>query len=131
MIRRPPRSTRTDTLFPYTTLFLSAVLARVAAGLRADREPLSALMSAEMGKLHREALAEIDKSAAACDYYAERAGDYLAEQTILTEARRSYVSYEPTGCVLAIMPWNFPIRSEERRGGNDCVSPCRFRWSRN
>src|SRR3546814_11815937 len=66
-------------------------------------------MSAEMGKLHREALAEIDKSAAACDYYAERAGDYLAEQTILTEARRSYVSYEPIGCVLAIMPWNFPI----------------------
>lgn len=86
-----------------------AAIARVAAGLRAAREDLAALMSAEMGKLAREALAEIEKSAAACDYYAERAGDYLAEQTITTEARRSYVSYEPIGCVLAIMPWNFPI----------------------
>src|SRR3546814_20328813 len=66
-------------------------------------------MSAEMGKLQREALAEIEKSAAACDYYAERAGDYLAEQTIRTEARRNYVSYEPIGCVMAIMQWNFPV----------------------
>ncbi|PKM06766.1 MAG: succinate-semialdehyde dehydrogenase [Gammaproteobacteria bacterium HGW-Gammaproteobacteria-4] len=87
----------------------AAVLRQVACGLRNERELLAQLMSAEMGKLRREGLAEIEKSAAACDYYAERAGDYLGDEPVATEARRSYVSYEPIGCVLAIMPWNFPV----------------------
>jgi len=85
------------------------VLLRVAAGLRAARVELAALMGAEMGKLHGEGLAEIEKSAAACEYYARRAGDYLAIQPVATEARRSYIDYQPIGCVLAIMPWNFPL----------------------
>lgn len=84
-------------------------LRQVAAGLRSERESLAALMSAEMGKLRREGLAEIEKSASACEYYAERAGDYLADTAVATEAHRSYVSYQPIGCVLAIMPWNFPV----------------------
>ena len=67
------------------------------------------MMSAEMGKLRREALAEIEKSAGACEYYAAHAIDYLRDQAISTEATRSYVSYEPLGCVFAVMPWNFPI----------------------
>src|SRR5205085_3509577 len=66
-------------------------------------------MTAEMGKLRREALAELDKCASACDYYAAHAQDYLREQPVPTEAVRSYVGYEPIGCVFAIMPWNFPI----------------------
>ena len=81
----------------------------VAAELRRQREPLARIMTAEMGKLHREALGEIDKCAGACDYYAEHASGYLADQPIATEARRSYVQYAPIGCVLAVMPWNFPI----------------------
>jgi succinate-semialdehyde dehydrogenase/glutarate-semialdehyde dehydrogenase len=81
----------------------------VAAQLRQHNDRLAKTMSAEMGKLHREALAEIEKSAAACGYYADHAADYLADHAIPTEARRSYVTYEPLGCVLAVMPWNFPV----------------------
>ncbi len=66
-------------------------------------------MTHEMGKLKAEALAEVDKCAAACEYYADHAADYLKPQLIDTEAQRSYVRYEPIGCVFAVMPWNFPI----------------------
>jgi succinate-semialdehyde dehydrogenase/glutarate-semialdehyde dehydrogenase len=84
------------------------VLHAVGAVLRRRRQELQRTMTAEMGKLRREALAEIEKCAAACDYYADHAAGYLADQSIATEARRSYVRYEPLGCVLALMPWNFP-----------------------
>jgi succinate-semialdehyde dehydrogenase/glutarate-semialdehyde dehydrogenase len=84
-------------------------LRRIAVALREHRERIAGLMSAEMGKLRREALAEIEKSAIACEYYAAHAADYLKDQGIATEATRSYVSYEPLGCVFAVMPWNFPI----------------------
>lgn len=86
-----------------------ALLQRVAEELHARRDAIAATMTAEMGKLRREALAEIEKSAGACRYYARHAADYLREETIGTEAARSYVRYEPIGCVLAIMPWNFPV----------------------
>jgi succinate-semialdehyde dehydrogenase/glutarate-semialdehyde dehydrogenase len=84
-------------------------VARIGAQLREHRERIAGTMSAEMGKLHKEALAEIDKCAAACEYYAAHAKDYLQDRPIATEAVRSYVSYEPLGCVFAVMPWNFPI----------------------
>lgn len=84
-------------------------LRRVAAQLRQRREDIQRIMTAEMGKLRREALAEIDKCANACDYYAEHAADYLRDQAVATEARKSYVRYEPIGCVFAVMPWNFPL----------------------
>jgi succinate-semialdehyde dehydrogenase/glutarate-semialdehyde dehydrogenase len=84
-------------------------LRAVAARLRERRETIAGLMAADMGKLRREALAEIEKSASACEYYAAHAGDYLQDQRIATEARSSYVVYEPIGCVFAVMPWNFPI----------------------
>lgn len=84
-------------------------LTAVARALRAGAESIAAVMSAEMGKLRREALAEIEKSAGCCDYYATNARRYLDDQAIATEASRSFVCYEPIGCVLAVMPWNFPI----------------------
>ncbi|MFT4197937.1 MAG: NAD-dependent succinate-semialdehyde dehydrogenase [Pseudoxanthomonas sp.] len=86
-----------------------AVLRQAAQALGRRREQIATLMTAEMGKLRREALAEIDKCAGACEHYAEHAGEYLANQPIATEARSSYVRYEPIGCVFALMPWNFPI----------------------
>jgi len=85
------------------------LLVSVAQALRGARVTIAATMAAEMGKLRREALAEIEKSAAACDYYAAHAPAYLAEQAIASEAVRSYVRYAPLGCVLAVMPWNFPV----------------------
>jgi succinate-semialdehyde dehydrogenase/glutarate-semialdehyde dehydrogenase len=87
----------------------ATVLNTVARALRAGRESIAATVTAEMGKLHREALAEIEKSAGCCEYYAAHAAQYLDDALIATEARRSFVSYEPIGCVLAVMPWNFPI----------------------
>jgi succinate-semialdehyde dehydrogenase / glutarate-semialdehyde dehydrogenase len=87
----------------------SAYLKKIALALRAKQEVIAKIMSAEMGKLNREALAEIEKSASACEYYADHAIDYLRDSQIKTDATRSYVTYEPLGCVFAIMPWNFPI----------------------
>ncbi|WP_449467235.1 NAD-dependent succinate-semialdehyde dehydrogenase [Stenotrophomonas humi] len=84
-------------------------LRKIAAGLRERRDDIQRSMTVEMGKLRREALAEIEKSAAACEYYADHAADYIKPQPIPTEAQRSYVTYQPIGCVLAVMPWNFPF----------------------
>ena len=84
-------------------------LEKVAGLLEADKERIAGVMTAEMGKLKREALSEVEKCANACRYYARHASDYLRDQSIATEAERSYVSYQPIGCVLAIMPWNFPL----------------------
>ena len=86
-----------------------ACLRNVAAVLRARREAIATVMTGEMGKLRREALTEIEKSAAACEFYADNTGRYLADQAVGTDATRSFVTYEPIGCVLAIMPWNFPV----------------------
>jgi acyl-CoA reductase-like NAD-dependent aldehyde dehydrogenase len=66
-------------------------------------------MTREMGKPIREAVAEIEKCAWLCDYFAEKAALFLRPEEIKTEAKRSYVTFEPLGVVLAIMPWNFPF----------------------
>jgi len=87
----------------------AALLRKVGEALTHRREEIQRIMTAEMGKLRGEALAEVDKCAQACAYYAEHAGGYLQPQEIRTEAQRSYVRYAPIGCVLAVMPWNFPI----------------------
>lgn len=86
-----------------------ALLRAVGTRLREEKAAIAAIMAADMGKLRRESLAEIEKSAGACDYYADHAADYLRDSAIATEAKRSYVTYEPLGCVFAVMPWNFPI----------------------
>jgi succinate-semialdehyde dehydrogenase / glutarate-semialdehyde dehydrogenase len=93
-----------------TPLEQRAALVRAAGEqLRARRETLAELAGQEMGKLRREALAEVDKCALACEYYAEHGWRYLEPDVVATEARRSFVAYQPLGCVLAIMPWNFPF----------------------
>lgn len=84
-------------------------LKNAARVLRERKPEIAAIMAAEMGKLRPESLGEIEKSAATCDYYAEHAAAYLADQPVATEASRSYVRYEPIGVVFAVMPWNFPI----------------------
>src|SRR5438876_6606347 len=62
-----------------------------------------------MGKPIVEAEAEIEKCAWNCDFYAEHAAGFLADEHVTTNARESYVAFEPLGVVLAIMPWNFPF----------------------
>ena len=87
----------------------ATVLRAIGAQLRARKDDFQRAMTGEMGKLKVEALAEVEKCAAACEFYADHAADYLKPQLIDTEAQRSYVRYEPIGCVFAVMPWNFPI----------------------
>ena len=87
----------------------AGLMRAVAARLREQRDVIAAMMTADMGKLRREGLVEIEKSASACEYYADHAIDYLRDGMIATEAHRSYVTYEPLGCIFAVMPWNFPI----------------------
>ena len=85
------------------------LLSRVATRLRRKRDEYAAIITLEMGKIAREARAEIEKSALTCDYYAVHAEPFLEEEAIHSDAGRSYVTYLPLGTVLGVMPWNFPF----------------------
>jgi succinate-semialdehyde dehydrogenase/glutarate-semialdehyde dehydrogenase len=87
----------------------AAMMNKAAEILERDKEALGRLMTVEMGKTFRSAVDEAVKCAWACRYYAENAESYLADEEVATNARRSYVKYQPVGVVLAIMPWNFPF----------------------
>jgi succinate-semialdehyde dehydrogenase/glutarate-semialdehyde dehydrogenase len=89
---------------------------RLAGQLRAEKRKYAELITKEMGKPIRESLAEIEKCAWLCDYYAEAASNFLQTEYIKTEAVKSYVTFEPLGIVLAIMPWNFPFWQAFRFG---------------
>nr|WP_311136508.1 aldehyde dehydrogenase family protein [Hymenobacter cellulosilyticus] len=82
---------------------------RAADLLRERQDELARLMALEMGKPVTDGRAEVQKCALTCDYYADHAEEFLADEQIKTEARRSFIAYEPLGVVLAIMPWNFPF----------------------
>jgi succinate-semialdehyde dehydrogenase/glutarate-semialdehyde dehydrogenase len=77
--------------------------------LEREKEELARTMTLEMGKLFRASVEEIEKCARGCRYYAENAERFLEDEAAQTDARRSYVHYDPMGPVLAIMPWNFPF----------------------
>lgn len=85
------------------------VLRHVATKLRVQHDQYAALITREMGKLLREARAEVDKCALTCDYYAQHGEEFLRAEPIQSDAGKSYVAYHPLGVVLAIMPWNFPF----------------------
>ena len=82
---------------------------KVASLLRARREELAALMTAEMGKTVTDGMAEVDKCATACEHFADRAASYLAREPVAIEGAKAFVTYNPLGVVLAVMPWNFPF----------------------
>ncbi len=86
--------------------------ARVAAlglELRSRRRRLAEIMTIEMGKPLREAVAEVEKCALGCDYYSRRGPGFLRDESVEMEDGRGYVAFRPLGLVLAIMPWNFPL----------------------
>lgn len=86
------------------------LIANVADVLREDTEEYAQIMTDEMGKPIDQAVAEVEKCAWVCDYYAERAAEHLQDEQIGTvPGANTFVSYEPLGPVLAIMPWNYPF----------------------
>ena len=87
----------------------SKLLKNAAKELRKNQRSYAEDMTKEMGKPISQSLAEIEKCAWVCEYYAENAEDHLQNEMIETDAQKSYVSYEPLGVVLAIMPWNYPF----------------------
>ena len=84
-------------------------LNNVARILEDGRQRFGAIMTTEMGKTLKSAVAEAEKCALACRYYAENGERHLADEPITTNAARSFVRYQPLGPVLAVMPWNFPF----------------------
>jgi succinate-semialdehyde dehydrogenase / glutarate-semialdehyde dehydrogenase len=87
-----------------------AEVLRAAAGLLRGRvEELAVLITREMGKPLAESRAEVHKCATGLEFYADHGHRFLADEVYDTSADRSWVSYEPVGVVLAVMPWNFPL----------------------
>ena len=87
----------------------SELLKNAAAILQSNKEAFGRLMSLEMGKPYSQSLAEVVKCAKGCEYYADNTEEILADRIIETDASKSYVSHQPIGIVLAVMPWNFPF----------------------
>jgi len=85
------------------------LIGRAAEVLEAGKERYGKLMAQEMGKTLKSAIAEAEKCAWGCRYYAENGERFLADEDVKTEAPRSYRRYLPLGPVLAVMPWNFPF----------------------
>ena len=85
------------------------LMLRAAQQLRDDRDRLAALVTAEMGKPIAESEAEVEKCAWNCEFYAEHAAEFLADQPKASSATESFIAFDPLGPVLAVMPWNFPF----------------------
>jgi succinate-semialdehyde dehydrogenase/glutarate-semialdehyde dehydrogenase len=94
----------------------AGLVRKLGEHLRAEKRNYAELITKEMGKPVRESLAEVEKCAWLCDYYADNAERMLAPQEIKTENRKSGVIFQPLGVALAIMPWNFPYWQAFRFG---------------
>lgn len=82
---------------------------KAAEILEAEKTELGRIMTLEMGKPIKAAIAEAAKCATACRYYADNTERFMADEVVDTGAKRSFVRYQPIGPVLAVMPWNFPF----------------------
>ena len=80
-----------------------------AALLEQNKAQYAQIMTLEMGKPIKGAIAEVEKCAVVCRYYAENAAKFIADVPISTDASSSFIRYQPLGAILAVMPWNFPF----------------------
>ncbi|HPM30439.1 MAG TPA: NAD-dependent succinate-semialdehyde dehydrogenase [Chryseolinea sp.] len=87
----------------------AALMNKVAQLLRQNKEEYARVITLEMGKIINESRGEIEKCAEACEYFAQHSEAFLSDTPIQTESKRTYITYQPTGAVFSIMPWNFPF----------------------
>lgn len=87
----------------------SVLMKSTAKILRERKNEFAKLMTLEMGKPILQSKAEVEKCALVCDYYADNAEKFLANEVVKTEFSKSYIYYQPLGVILAVMPWNFPF----------------------
>jgi succinate-semialdehyde dehydrogenase/glutarate-semialdehyde dehydrogenase len=87
----------------------AGLMREAAVVLRRRQAEFAEIMTAEMGKTRKEGLAEIEKCAFNCDHFAENAERYLAREPVELGGPKTFVTYNPIGVVLAVMPWNFPF----------------------
>ncbi len=92
-----------------TYAFRAERMRQLASILKEDAQRLGEMMTLEMGKPIKQAVAEAEKCAWVCEYYADNAEKILTEESILSDASESYVRFDPLGIILAVMPWNFPF----------------------
>lgn len=85
------------------------LMEKAAEDLINNKEEYAEMITREMGKPISQAVAEVEKCSWVCRYYAENAAAQLAREQVKTDAENSFITYEPLGCILAIMPWNYPL----------------------
>tara|TARA_B100002052_G_scaffold127071_1_gene116699 strand:- start:8150 stop:9517 length:1368 start_codon:yes stop_codon:yes gene_type:complete len=85
------------------------IISKISDFVRNNKEVFAEIITNEMGKPISESIAEVEKCAWLCDYYVENGSRFLAEQSISSDADKSFVSFEPLGVILGVMPWNFPF----------------------
>ncbi|MBT3937386.1 MAG: aldehyde dehydrogenase family protein, partial [Candidatus Marinimicrobia bacterium] len=89
--------------------FRQSCLENMTCTLRDRSKELAVLMSQEMGKPLTQSLGEIEKCASLCEYYFESAPEFLSDKTVDIPGQKSFISIQPIGLILGIMPWNFPF----------------------
>lgn len=90
-------------------VYRANLMKKAADVLRTEQKALARLMTVEMGKTLKESEAEVEKCAWVCEFYADKASEFLKDEIIETNASKSYVSHRPLGIVFAVMPWNYPF----------------------
>src|SRR5881396_2538935 len=110
MEKRLARAEKAFSKYRRTTFTDRSVLLEVAAELLfQEKKKFAEIITFEMGKLFRDSVAEIEKCARGCRFYAENGERFLEDEAAQTDAAESYVRFQPLGPVLAVMPWNFPF----------------------
>jgi len=87
----------------------ATLLNNAAEELREQKETYARIMTEEMGKPIKEARSEVEKCSWVCDYYAEKGERFLQPESVEADVSKSYITFQPLGVVLAVMPWNYPF----------------------